>query len=117
MPTVPLHIPLSTFIYPSIGPEDSVPIEIDDREIAVRVPVMDEVQCLLASEPCKTLKPRSLYVVLLVEKDMRIKRCRTRDHLNHEEIDWQQEIRTNSYQKHGNEEIRCIVPFLPEVCP
>jgi hypothetical protein len=62
---------------------------MDHREIAVRVPVMNEVQFLFPSEPCKSLKPRSLYVVFLVEKDVRVKRCRTCNHLNHEEIDWQ----------------------------
>ena len=70
----------------SIGTEDPIPEEMDHREIAVRVPVMNEVQFLFASEPCKPLKPRSLYVVFLVEKDVRVERRRTRDDLNHEEI-------------------------------
>jgi hypothetical protein len=52
---------------------------MDHREIAVRVPVMNEMQFLFSSEPCKSLKPRSLYVVFLVEKDMRVERRRTRD--------------------------------------
>src|SRR6266545_2605632 len=55
------------------------------------------------SKPRKSLKPRSLYVVLLVEKDVRVERRRTCDRLNHEEIDWQQEVCTRSHQKHGNE--------------
>jgi hypothetical protein len=42
---------------------------VDHREIAIRVPVMNEVQLLFPSEPCKPLQPRSLYVVFLVEKD------------------------------------------------
>ena len=62
---------------------------MDHREIAVRVSVMNEVQFLSPSEPCKPLKPRSLYVVFLVEEDVRVERCRTCDHLNHEEIEWQ----------------------------
>jgi hypothetical protein len=45
---------------------------MDHREIAVRVPVMNEMQFLFPSEPCKSLKPRSLYVVFLVEKDVRV---------------------------------------------
>jgi hypothetical protein len=45
---------------------------MDHREIAIRVPVMNEVQFLFPSEPCKPLQPRSLYVVLLVEKDVRV---------------------------------------------
>src|SRR5713226_413982 len=38
-------------IRPSIGTEDPIPEEMDHREIAVRVPVMNEVQFLFASEP------------------------------------------------------------------
>jgi hypothetical protein len=47
---------------------------MDHREIAVRVPVMNEMQFLFPSEPCKSLKPRSLYVVFLIEKDVRVER-------------------------------------------
>src|SRR5258708_5658724 len=61
-------------IRPSIGTENPIPEEMDYREIAVRVPVMNEVQFLFPPEPCKPLKPRSLYVVFLVEKDVRVKR-------------------------------------------
>jgi len=63
----------------SIGTENPVPEEMDHREIAVRVPVMNEVQFLFPSEPCKPLKPRSLYVVFLIEIDMRVERRRARD--------------------------------------
>jgi hypothetical protein len=35
---------------------------MDHREIAVRVPVMNEVQLLFPSEPRKPLKSRFLYV-------------------------------------------------------
>jgi hypothetical protein len=48
---------LSSSIRPSIGTENPIPEEMDHREIAVRVPVMNEVQLLFASEPCKPLKP------------------------------------------------------------
>ena len=90
---------------------------MDHREIAVRVPVMNEVQFLFPSEPCKPLKSRSLYVVFLVEKDVRVERHRTCNRLNYEEIDWHYEICTRSYQKHGNDEERCIVSFVTEVRP
>src|SRR5215470_8980662 len=66
-------------IRPSIGTKNLIPEEMDHREIAVRVPVMNEMQFLFPSEPCKSLKPRSLYVVFLVEIDMRVERCRARD--------------------------------------
>jgi hypothetical protein len=62
---------------------------MDHREIAVRVPMMNEVQFLFPSEPCKPLQPRSLYVVFLVKKDVRVKRHRTCDYLSCEEINWQ----------------------------
>jgi len=90
---------------------------MDHREIAVRVPVMNEVQFLFASEPCKPLKPRSLYVVFLVEKDVRVERRRTCNYLNHEEINGQYEVCTSSYQKHRNEEEGCIVAFVTAVRP
>jgi hypothetical protein len=52
---------------------------MDHREIAVRALVMNEMQLLFSPEPCKSLKPRSLYVIFLVEKDVRVERRRTRD--------------------------------------
>ena len=85
------------------------------------MPVMNEVQFLFASEPCKPLKPRSLYVVFLVEKDVRVERRRTctsvqdRRYLNHEEINGQYEVCTSSHQKHRNEEEGRIVAFVTEV--
>jgi hypothetical protein len=73
----------------SIGTENSIPEEMNHREIAVHVPMMNEVQLLFPSEPRKPLKSRSLNVVFLVEKDMRVERRRTCNYLNHEEIEWQ----------------------------
>src|SRR5436309_12253424 len=92
-----------------IGTENPIPEEMDHREIAVRVPVMNEVQFLFPSEPRKPLEPRSLYVVFLVKKDVRVERRRACDYLNHEEVEWQHEICTRSYQKHRNEEEGRIV--------
>jgi hypothetical protein len=104
-------------IRPSIGTENLIPEEMDHREIGVRVPVMNEVQFLFPSEPRKPLKPRSLYVVFLVKKDVRVERRRACDYLNHEEVEWQHEICTRSYQKHRNEEEGRIVAFVTEVRP
>ena len=73
------HSPDSAQHPASIGTENPIPKEMDHREIAVRVPVMNEMQFLFPSEPCKSLKPRSLYVVFLIEKDVRVERRRTRD--------------------------------------
>ena len=39
-----------------IGTEESIPEEMDYAEIAVRMSVMNEVQFLFASKPCKPLK-------------------------------------------------------------
>ena len=58
-------------IRPSIGTENPIPEEMDNCEIAVRVLMMNEVRFLFPSEPCKPLKPRSVYVVLLVEERYR----------------------------------------------
>ena len=104
-------------IRPSIGTKNPIPEEMDHREIAVRVPVMNEMQFLFPSEPCKSLKPRSLYVVFLVEKDVRVERRRTCNYLNHEEINGQYEVCTSSYQKHRNEEEGRVVTFVTEVRP
>ena len=60
-------------IRPSKGTEHLVPEEVNYTKIAIRVTVMNKVQFLLASEPRKPLKPRSLYVIFLVKKDMRVK--------------------------------------------
>ena len=49
-------------IWPSVGTENLIPEEMDHREIAVRVPVMNEVQFLFPSEPCKPV-PRHLKYV------------------------------------------------------
>jgi hypothetical protein len=41
----------------SIRAEKPIPEEMNHGEIIVRVPVMNEMQLLFASEPCKPLKP------------------------------------------------------------
>jgi hypothetical protein len=77
---------LCTCIRPSIGTENLVPEEVNYTKIAVRVTVMNEVQFLLASEPRKPLKPRPLYVIFLVEKNMGVKRRRACDCHHHKKI-------------------------------
>jgi len=37
--------------------KNPIPEKMDDREITVRVPIMNEMQLLLAPKPCKLLKP------------------------------------------------------------
>src|SRR4029077_14772357 len=79
------------------------------------MPVMDEVQLPLASEPGKTLKPGSFYVVFLVEKDVCVERRCTRQHDDQEEIEWQDEGDACSGHKRRNEEEGRIVAFVTEV--
>jgi hypothetical protein len=59
---------------------------VNYTKITIRVTVMNEVQFLLASEPREPLKPRSLYVIFLVEKDVRVKRRRACDYHDHKNI-------------------------------
>ena len=75
-----------TRIRHSIGTENLVPEEVNYTKIAIRVTVMNKVQFLLASKPRKPLKPRPLYVIFLVEKNMRVKRRRACDYRDHEKI-------------------------------
>jgi hypothetical protein len=70
-----LRLILWTSIRPSIGTKNLIPEEVNYTKITIRVPVMNKVQFLLASEPRKPLKPRSLYVIFLVKKDMRVNTC------------------------------------------
>jgi len=70
-------------IRPSIGAKNLIPEEVNYTKITIRVTVMNKVQFLLASEPREPLKPRSLHVIFLVKKDVRIKRRRTCDYHHH----------------------------------
>ena len=51
---------LCTDIRASIGAKNLIPEEVNDTKITIRVAVMNKVQFLLASEPCKPLEARSL---------------------------------------------------------
>jgi hypothetical protein len=55
-----MRLILFTAIRASIGAENLIPKEVNYTKITVRVAVMNKVQFLLASEPCKPLEPRSL---------------------------------------------------------
>jgi hypothetical protein len=70
-------------IRPSISTKNLIPEEVNYTKITIRVTVMNKVQFLLASEPREPLKPRSLHVILLIEKDVCIKRRRTCDYHHH----------------------------------
>ena len=81
-----MRMVLCAGIRPSIGTENLISEEVNYTKIAIRVPVMNKVQLLPASKPRKPLKPRSLYVIFLVEKDVRVKRRRTCDYHHHKKI-------------------------------
>ena len=81
-----VRLMLCTRIRHLIGTKNLVPEEVNYTKIAIRVTVMNKVQFLLASEPREPLKPRSLYVIFLVEKDMRVKRRRACDYRDHKKI-------------------------------
>jgi hypothetical protein len=81
--TFDVACPLCTGIRPSIRTKNLIPEEVNYSKIAIRVTVMNKVQLLLASEPREPLKPRSLYVIFFVEKDVRVKRRRARDYHHH----------------------------------
>jgi hypothetical protein len=61
----------------SISAEKLIPEEMNHAKIAVRVPMMNKVEFLLTPKPRKLLKPRSLYVIFLVEKYVGVKRRRS----------------------------------------
>ena len=84
-------------------------------EICVRMPVMNEVQCLFASEPCKPLKPGPLYMIFLIEKNVRVERRRTGDDMNQKQFSGQDEICKRPHQKHRDKEKRSIVAFVIEI--
>jgi len=88
---------------------------VNDAKIAVRVTVMNKVQFLMASEPRKSLKPRSLDVIFLVEKDVRVKRHRAGADHHHKEIQRQQEISAPADEKYRNKKIRRRVAFVAEI--
>ena len=79
----PYDVACRTGIRPSIRTKNLIPEEVNYSKIAIRVTVMNKVQLLLASERREPLKPRSLYVIFFVEKDVRVKRRRTRDYHHH----------------------------------
>ncbi len=81
-----MRVILCTGIRPSVSAENLIPEEVNYTKIAIRMTVMNKVQFLLTSEPRKSLKARSLYVIFLVEKDVRVKRRRTCNYHHHKKI-------------------------------
>ena len=88
---------------------------MNHTKIAIRVTVMNKVQFLLMPKPRKSLKPRSLDVIFLVEKDMRVERRRACDCRDHKKIQRQWEINAPPDQKYWNKEVWRSVAFVTKV--
>ena len=62
----------SVHVRTSVGSENSVPEEVDHREVAVRVQMVDEVKLLFAPEPSEAREVRTFDVVILVQIYVRV---------------------------------------------
>ena len=102
-------------IWSPIGAEQSIPEEIDHREIAAGVPVVGEMKLLFPPEPCESLKPRSFHMILFVEEDMGVEGHGACDCLDHKEIERQQEKCARADQKHWNEKEWRVVAFAADI--
>lgn len=90
---------------------------MNDREIALRMPVVNEVKFLFAPEPGKPAEPGTFHVVSLVERNMRIKGSPAGRRLNQEDIQGQQQICHACKQDHRNEEEGSVVALFADVNP
>jgi hypothetical protein len=88
---------------------------VNHSEVAVCVPVMDEMQFLFLSEPRKSLKPRPLYMIFFVEKDMRVERDCTCNHHHCKKCERQYEVGASAGEKHWDKEERRIVALVTKV--
>ena len=99
----------------AISAEQPVPKEVDHREIAVRVPVMHEVQFLHVSEPAEPKQPRSLDVIFPVEEGMGIERGGARDQHGDQNIEGKNKVGPTDGERHGQQEIWRIVALVIEI--
>jgi hypothetical protein len=95
--------------------EQSVPEEVDHREIGVRVQMMDEVKLLFAPKPSEACEARSLGVVLLVKIYVRAKRRRTGSGNYEEEIERKNEKHPTCDQDCGDEKVGRVVSFVTTI--
>src|SRR5580698_5552010 len=84
-------------------PQHSVPKEIENREIAVGMTVMQEVKFLLAPEPGEPAKPRSFHMIFPVKEDVRVERRGAGSGLHDEEVERQDEVGARSGDKDGDQ--------------
>ena len=96
----------------SVGSEQSVPEEVDHREIAVRVQVVDEVTLLLAPEPSETCEFRSCDMVFLVKIYVRGERHRAGGDRYEKQIQRKNKIYPTCDEDCGDEKVGCVVSFV-----
>ena len=96
----------------SVGSEKSVPEEVDHREIAVRVQMVDEVKLLLAPEPSEACEARSFGMVLLVKIYVRAERRRAGSGHYEEQIERKNEKHPTCDEDCGDEKVGRVVSFV-----
>jgi hypothetical protein len=92
-----------------VSSEQPVPEEVNDREIAVRMQMMDEVKLLFASEPAEALQSRWFDVVFLVKIYMCVERRRTGKCHHEKHIVRQDEKQDTACEDGWDEEERRVV--------
>ena len=95
-----------------VGSKNFVPEEVDHREIAIGVHMVDKVKLLLTPEPSEARKPRSFGMVLLVEKNVCAERRRAGDGHCNEQIEWKNQKHPTCDDDCGDEKVRCVVPLV-----
>ena len=96
----------------SVGSEKSVPEEVDHREIAVRVQMVDKVKLLLSPKPSEACEARSFGVVLLVEIHVRAERRRTGDSHHDEQIERKKKKHCSCAEDCRDEKVGRVVSFV-----
>ena len=96
----------------SVGAKQSVPEEIDDREVGVGMQMVNEMKLLLVPEPGETSEPRLRRVVFPVEKHVRIERRCTRGDRYQEKIESEGKEHDPRHENGWDQEKRRIVAVV-----
>ena len=99
----------------SVGSEKSVPEEVDHREIAVRVQMVDKVKLLLASEPSEACEARSFGVVFLVKIYVRVERHRAGSGHYEKQIERKNKKHPAGDEDYGDEKVGRVVAFVATI--
>ena len=98
-----------------VGSEKSVPEEVDHREIAVRVQMVDKVKLLLASEPSEACESRSFGMVLLVKKYVCAERRRAGSGHYDKQIEWKNQIHPTCDENCGDQKVGSVVAVVATI--